>query len=88
MYYCLEKASDTVYYAYTFSVDDLSAAAGTNTEICVYKTLIEKTNGEWVAKSSTVGYAKTARLRDLGVSAASQTIEYSINVDSWHLSII
>lgn len=85
LYYCVEKASDTLYYIYTFTVDDLSSAAGTNTEICVYKTLVEKTNDEWVAKSSALGYAKTARMRDLGVSSVSQSIDYNINVDSWHL---
>ena len=84
LYYCVEKAGDTLYYVYTFSTDSLSTVGGTDLEIEVYKTSIEKTD-RWRATVSHLGYAKTVRLSSLGLSADPQSIVYTIDVDSWHL---
>ena len=84
LYYCLEKVSDTEYYAYTFSTDALSTASGTNLEIEAYRTTLLKTD-KWRATTSYVGYAKVERLSDLGVSADPNTISYSIDVSTWHI---
>ena len=83
MYYCLEKVSDTVYYAYTFSMDDLSTAGGSTVEIVAYRTVFEKTD-QWNATTSHYGYARTRTLRDLGASADSNAIPYSIDMSTWH----
>jgi len=83
LYYCVQKVSDTLYYAYTFSTDDLATAGGSTTEIVVYRTNLEKTD-KWYATVSYQGYALTKSLRDLGVSADSHTIGYSIDVSTWH----
>ncbi len=83
LYYCLEKVTDTLYYAYTFSTDALSSAGGSNVEIVAYRTNLEKTD-KWRATTSYLGYAKTKSLSDLGVSADPNTIEYSIDMSSWH----
>lgn len=83
LYYCLQRVSNTLYYCYTFSTLDLSNAAGTDTEIVAFRTNLEKTD-KWYATTSVCGYAKTISLRSIGVSADSNTIEYSIDMDSWH----
>ena len=83
MYYCLEKMSDTVYYAYTFSMDDLSTAGGSTVEIVAYRTVLEKTD-KWYATTSYYGQALTKTLRDLGTSADSNAIPYSIDMSTWH----
>ena len=83
MYYCLEKVSDTVYYAYTFSIDELSTAGGSTVEIVAYRTVLEKTD-KWNAITSHYGRARTRTLRDLGTSADSNAIPYSIDMSTWH----
>lgn len=83
MYYCLEKISDTVYYAYTFSMSDLSTAGGSTVEIVAYRTVFEKTD-KWNATTSHYGRARTRTLRDLGASADSNAIPYSIDMSTWH----
>ena len=83
MYYCLEKVSDAVYYAYTFSMNDLSHAGGTTTEIVAYRTTLEKTD-KWYAITSHYGLAETKTLRALGVSADSNAIPYAIDMRTWH----
>lgn len=84
LYFCLEKVSDTEYYAYTFSTDELSTASGTNIEIAAYRTTLVKTD-EWRATKSYLGYAGVKRLSEFGVSADPQCIQYSIDVSTWHL---
>ena len=83
LYYCIEKISDTEYHAYTFSMDDLEAAGSATVEIAAYKTILIK-NTKWEATTSYLGHAMTRSLRDLGVSADSGTIGYSIDVTTWH----
>ncbi len=82
LYYCIEKISDTMYYAYTFSYSELNAAKGTSTAIPVYRTVLEKTD-KWRAPRSYFGYAKTKRLSDMGASNVSGTLAYSIDVTTW-----
>ena len=84
MYYCVEKVSDVIYYAYTFSTDEMQAAIGLDKEITVYRTTLEKKD-EWVGTVSYYGYAKVKSLDDLGQSASSNTIPYSIDVSTWHM---
>lgn len=84
LYYCIEKVSDTLYYCYTFALVDLIAAEGTDREILVYRTLLEKTD-IWRATKSYTGYAKVKSLSSLGVSADSQSEAYSIDVSTWHV---
>ena len=84
LYYCLEKVSDTEYYCYTFSVNDLSSAKGTNDEIIAYRTTLIKTD-KWRATVSYFGYAQTKSLAFFGVSADSNTIAYSIDVQTWYI---
>ncbi|MBQ7788361.1 MAG: hypothetical protein IJ398_01760 [Clostridia bacterium] len=84
LYYALERVSDTLYYAYTFSIDELSTAGGTDIEIVAYRTSIEYTD-KWYATESHMGYAKTASLRELGASADPKAVPYSIVVSDWHL---
>ena len=83
LYYVIEKSSDTLYYIYTFSTDALATASGTEFEIEVYRTAVEKSN-KWVATVSHKGVAKTLRLSDIDVSADSQSQKYSINIETWH----
>jgi hypothetical protein len=83
LYYVIEKSSDTLYYIYTFSTDALATASGTEIEIEVYRTTVEKSN-KWVATVSYKGAAKTLRLSDINVSADSQSQKYSINIETWH----
>lgn len=83
LYYCVEKVSDTLYYAYTFSAEILGTIGGSNTEMVVYRTTLEKTD-KWRATTSYLGYAKTKSLGDLGVSADPNTIPFSIDVETWH----
>lgn len=83
LYYCLEKVSDTEYYAYTFSTSALSTASGSSTEIVAYRTTLLKTD-KWRATTSYLGYALTKSLSDLGESADPNTIKYSIDVTTWH----
>jgi len=44
LYYILAKESDTLYYIYTFSVDDLSTKSGSTTRILTFRTRLEKTD--------------------------------------------
>ena len=82
LYYCIEKISDTLYYCYTFSESALDAASGTHNEIQVYRTHLEKTD-KWRATVSYVGYTKNIALRNLGISADSQSLAFSIDVSTW-----
>ena len=84
LYYCVEKISDTEYYAYTFSDDALATAAGSSAEITAYRTTLVKTD-KWNATTSYLGYAKVKRLSELGESADPNTIAYSIDVSTWHM---
>ena len=84
LYYCIEKVSDTLYYSYTFDVNHLSTASGTNEYIPVYRTSLVKTD-EWRATVSYEGVAQTVRLSDIDVSADSQSLKYSIAVETWRL---
>ena len=84
LYYCIEKVSNTEYLCYTFEIDDLATAAGSNNEIPVYRTTLAKTD-LWEATTSYLGYAQVKRLSDLGTSADPNTIAYSVDVDSWHI---
>ena len=84
LYYTMEKVNDNLYYIYTFSIDDLSTVGGTDIEMCVYRTTLEKTN-KWAATVSHIGYAKTLKLRDVNVSVSSQSLSYSVDVNTWHL---
>lgn len=84
LYYCIEKGSDTEYYAYTFSVSDLETYAGTNHEIPVYKTTLLKTD-KWNATVSYLGYAKVIFLSDLGYSSDPNCLRHTIDVSSWHI---
>ena len=83
LYYCLEKVSDTLYYAYTFSTDALSTAGGSDMEIIAYRTDLVKTD-IWRATVSHMGYAKTKSLSALDVSADPNAIRYSIDVSTWY----
>ena len=85
LYYCVEKVSDTLYYAYTFSYNDLNMAIGTNTAIAAYRTILEKTD-KWRAPRSFFGYAQTKSLRDMGAENVSGTLAYSIDVATWKQS--
>ena len=82
LYYCVEKVSDTVYYAYTFTRNDLSMAMGTYTAIPVYRTVLKKTD-EWDATRSYFGYAQVKPLRDMGAENTSGTLSYSVDVSTW-----
>ena len=82
LYYCVEKVSDTLYYAYTFSRNDLSMAIGTYTAIPAYRTVLEKTD-KWRAPRSYFGYAQTKSLRDMNAENTSGTLAYSIDVSTW-----
>ena len=82
LYYCVEKVSDTVYYAYTFSRNDLSMAIGTYTAIPVYRTVLEKTD-KWRAPRSYFGYAQIKSLQDMNAENTSGTLAYSIDVSTW-----
>ena len=73
LYYCVQKVSDTLYYAYTFSTEELSTAGGSQTEIMAYRTTLELTD-KWRATVSYQGYALTKSLRDLGVSTSSGSV--------------
>ena len=84
LYYSLEKVSDTLYYCYTFEITALSTASGTSNYITVYRTSLVKTD-KWRAPVSYEGVAQTVKLSDLGVSADSQSLRYSIDMASWRL---
>ncbi|MBR2454308.1 MAG: hypothetical protein IKB35_04830 [Clostridia bacterium] len=83
LYYCIEKISDTEYYAYTFSEGELATASGSSVEILAYRTILVKTD-KWRATTSYIGHASVKSLREFGVSAASNSIVYSIDVTTWH----
>ena len=83
LYYCVQKVSDTLFYTYTFSTDALATAGGSQAEIEVYRTSLELTD-KWRATVSYKGYAMTKSLRSLGVEASSGSIDYSIDVATWH----
>lgn len=82
LYYCVEKISDTMYYAYTFSFSDLNSAKGTSTVMPVYRTVLEKTD-IWRAPRSYFGYAQTKLLRAFGAENTPGTLEYSVDVSTW-----
>ncbi len=82
LYYCVEKISDTMYYAYTFSFSDLNSVKGTATVMPVYRTVLEKTD-KWRAPRSYFGYAQTKLLRAFGAENTPGTLEYSIDVSTW-----
>ena len=84
LYYCLEKVSDTEYYCYTFSVEDLRKYAGTTMEILAYRTILVKTD-IWRATITYIGTAPIKSLSALGESADSNTIGFSIDVRFWHI---
>ena len=84
LYYCIEKVSDTLYYCYTFDVNALSTASGTSEYITVYRTSLVKTD-EWRATTTYEGVAQTKRLSELGASADSHSLSYSIDVTTWRL---
>lgn len=85
LYYCIQKVSNSLYYCYTFDVNHLSTAGGTDVEILAYRTSLEKISGEWKATVSYEGYAKTIHLSDLGLQADSKALKYSIDVYGWHI---
>jgi len=82
LYYCIEKISNTMYYAYTFSYSDLNSAKGTNVAMPVYRTVLEKTD-IWRAPRSYFGYAQTKSLRDFGAENSPGTLAYSIDFSTW-----
>lgn len=82
LYYCVEKISDTMYYAYTFSFSDLNSVKGTSTVMPAYRTVLEKTD-KWRAPRSYFGYAQTELLRAFGAENTPGTLEYSIDVSTW-----
>ena len=82
LYYCVEKITDTMYYAYTFVVADLRGAAGTADKIPVYRTVLEKTD-KWRAPKSYFGYASTIPLSALSVDSLPGEFSYTIDVDTW-----
>ena len=82
LYYCVEKITDTMYYAYTFSFSDLNSVKGTATAIPVYRTVLEKTD-KWRAPRSYFGYAQTKLLRAFGAENTPGTLEYSVDVSTW-----
>lgn len=82
LYYCVEKISETMYYAYTFSFSDLNSVKGTATVMPVYRTVLEKTD-IWRAPRSYFGYAQTKLLRAFGAENTPGTLEYSIDVSTW-----
>lgn len=84
LYYCLEKVSDTEYYAYTFSTNELLNVGGLDMEMVVYRTTLLKTD-EWEATTSYMGYAKAKSLNNLGASADPNTIPYSVDMSTWHM---
>jgi len=55
LYFVITRVSDTVYYTYTMRYSDLSLPVGTR--IQVYRTTMEKKDGEWEATGSVAGYA-------------------------------
>ena len=82
LYYCVEKVSDTMYYAYTFSYSDLNSTKGTASFMPVYRTILEKTD-IWRAPKSYFGYAQTKLLRDFGADSLPGTLAYSIDPSTW-----
>ena len=82
LYYCIEKISDTLYYAYTFTYSDLWAARGTTDKILVFRTALEKTD-KWRATKTYFGYALTKTLSSMGASAVSGELTYSIDTSTW-----
>ena len=84
LYYCIEKIDNNLYYCYTFDINALSTASGTTEYITVYRTSLVKTD-IWRALTSYEGIAQTKHLSDMGVSADSQSLKYSIDVTTWRL---
>lgn len=85
LYYCIQKVSNSLYYCYTFDVNHLSTAGGTDVEILAYRTSLEKISGEWKATVSYEGYAKTIALTAVGLQADPKALKYSIDVYGWHI---
>ena len=84
LYYCIERIDNNLYYCYTFDINSLATASGTTEYIAVYRTSLVKTD-IWRATTSYVGVAQTKKLSDMGVSADSQSLKYSIDVTTWRL---
>ena len=84
LYYCLEWVSATCYYCYTYEINALSTASGTDEYITVYRTTMEKTD-KWRAPVSYEGVAKTVKLSDIGIDADSQSLKYAVDMPSWRL---
>ena len=82
LYYCVEKVSDTLYYAYTFAYDDVNAAKGTTDKIPVFRTALEKTD-KWRAPKSYFGYALVKHLSAFSASAVSGELSYTIDPSTW-----
>ena len=84
LHYCLEKVSDTEYFAYTFSYQEMSLAAETSNEITVYRTTLVKTD-IWRATTSFLGYSIVRNLSFFGVQSDNSGIPYSIDTSKWHM---
>ena len=41
LYYCIQRVSNSLYYSYTFDVNHLATAGGTDIEIVAYRTSLE-----------------------------------------------
>ena len=81
----MEKAAQLLNeFEIPFEINALSTASGTSDYITVYRTSLVKTD-KWRAPVSYKGVAQTVKLSDLGVSADSQSLKYSINMASWRL---
>ncbi|MBQ8839910.1 MAG: hypothetical protein IJ004_01085 [Clostridia bacterium] len=83
LYYAMERISEDIYYIYTYSIDDLATVGGTDLELPVYRTEVNKIDGTWTLYDSHIGYAKSVELSSLGFSSMSQTLNYVIDVSSW-----
>lgn len=71
-------SSDAEYYIYTFTDDDLNKANKEGVSIPVFRTLCEKENGKWVAKTSSAGNADT-----MYYDASQGKRSLSIDVETW-----
>ena len=84
LYYCVEWVSSTMYYTYTFSTDELTMHAGTQTEIVAYRTVFVVESGKWIATTSHYGKVLTRPLSYFDVSADPNSVPFSIDVSTWH----
>ena len=85
LYYCIEKVDATTYYCYTYDIESLVNAEGTDNEIDVYRTTLEK-GDKWVATKSYLGHARVVTLGSLGLSADPKCENVTISVESWHMA--